>query len=72
MDRECTCGGHIGGLSTSEENENVYKDLGVCIDCGKNYILKDGKFKYISKAEFRRITGIRKNYMSEMLLKYGR
>jgi hypothetical protein len=60
MDRECKCGGHIGGWATRKEEEYIYKDLGACIDCDKNYILKDGKFKYISKAEFRRIIATRK------------
>lgn len=64
MDSTCKCGGHIGAWSTNKDNEYIYKNLGVCIDCGKNYILKDGQYKYLSNAEFRRITGSRRENIS--------
>jgi hypothetical protein len=61
MERICKCGGHLSFWVTKKENEEVFKDLYQCIDCGKDYMLKDGKYKFISKAEFRRITRSRKD-----------
>lgn len=61
MNRECKCGGSINGWATNRNNEHIYKGLGVCIDCNKDYYLKDGEYKFLSKAEFRRITMGRRN-----------
>ena len=61
MNDKCKCGGRIGTWATNKENENIYKDLGVCIDCNKNYLLTVDGYKYLSNAEFRRITMGRRN-----------
>ena len=63
MERVCKCSSHLGMWASKKGDEKIYENLYQCIDCGKNYLLKDGKFKYISKSEFRRIIGSRKNYM---------
>lgn len=72
MNIQCTCGGSLGSWACRPTDEKVYENLLQCIDCGKDYILKDGEFKHISKAEFRRIVKSRKNYMADILNKYGR
>jgi len=60
MDKKCDCGGIVGRWDTNKEDEHIYKDLGVCIDCSKIYLLTNNECKNLSKAEFRRILGARR------------
>jgi uncharacterized protein with PIN domain len=59
MDRVCKCGGYLGSWVEKKGKEN-YRNLFQCIDCGKDYWLRNGELRYITKAERTRIVGMRK------------
>lgn len=46
MNRKCKCGGIIGSYIN-------FNELAECLDCHKCYILNNGRWKVVSKSEFR-------------------
>lgn len=53
----CTCGVKLTGYSIINgiTDQELYSQLKTCMDCDKNYVIKDEKAIRLTNAEFRRL-----------------
>lgn len=46
------CGGYLGGVSSEERYNKVFKDIRHCLDCRKIYLVTEGKLKHLTKPKY--------------------
>ena len=54
---KCKCGVKLVNYTMTNEinNRELFYKLKACVNCGKNYLIKDGEPKLLSRLEFRKI-----------------